>query len=455
MGKKLWAVTKREYLERVRTKWFLIAALFGPLFFLAIMIVPAWLSIRAVRSARVENVVILDATGAGLGDRVKAKLDALGRGRADSAVPRPAGPTTAARVEIVEPARLAAAESTAFRAVVAKRASGYLVLDSATAAGHAARFAGRNASSLGEMERIERAVEQAVLGSRLVAAGLDPARIDSLTRVSVDLRSERITDRGRAKGGAGTALTAVFLSFLLYMMMILYGQNVLRGVMEEKQTRVAEVVISSVKPETLLAGKVLGVGAVGLTQIALWMAISTALGSLVAPLLARAREAAGGTQGLQASGQSGMAMMSQLVPDNALGMLALLVGFFLLGYVFYSALFAAVGAMVNDEREAQQALQPVMILLVSSALFIQPVAFNPSSTLARVTSILPFSSPIIMPMRMSITSVPPLEIAASLVGLIVGCVAAVWVAARIYRVGLLMYGKRPSMRELMRWIRYA
>src|SRR5215208_5044033 len=118
MGKKLWAVTKREYLERVRTKWFLIAALFGPLFFLAIMIVPAWLSIRAVRSARVENVVILDATGAGLGDRVKAKLDALGRGRADSAVPRPAGPTTAARVEIVEPARLAAAESTAFRAVV-------------------------------------------------------------------------------------------------------------------------------------------------------------------------------------------------------------------------------------------------------------------------------------------------------------------------------------------------
>jgi ABC-2 type transport system permease protein len=259
------------------------------------------------------------------------------------------------------------------------------------------------------------------------------------------METDQITDRGRGGSSAARIALALAIAFLLYITIVLHGQSVLRGVLEEKQSRVAEVVLSSVRADVLLAGKVLGVGAVGLTQTVIWIAGTALVSAYLAPSLPR------GPSGV--SGADATAAMSAF--DLPVGIVLLFVLFFLLGYIFYSALFAAVGAMVNDEREAQQALQPVIILLVASAIFIQPVAFNPTGTLARVTSILPFSSPIIMPMRMSITSVPPGEIAASILGLIVGCVAAVWVAARIYRVGLLMYGKRPSARELMRWIRYA
>ena len=137
------------------------------------------------------------------------------------------------------------------------------------------------------------------------------------------------------------------------------------------------------------------------------------------------------------------------------GALVLLLAFFLLGFIFYAALFAAVGAMVSSDQEAQQAAQPVMLLLIAGIIFLNPVLLDPQSTLAKVVSILPFSAPIIMPLRLSLIAVPAWELAASLAALILACLLAVWLAARIYRVGMLMYGKRPSMRELVRWVRMA
>jgi ABC-2 type transport system permease protein len=135
------------------------------------------------------------------------------------------------------------------------------------------------------------------------------------------------------------------------------------------------------------------------------------------------------------------------------GLLLLL--FFVLGFVFYAALFAAVGAMVNSDQEAQQAAQPVMLMLVAAAIFIQPVTFNPTGGLATTMSWLPFSSPIIMPLRLTIINVPTSELIGSLIVLLLSCLLVVWLAARIYRVGLLMYGKRPTLRELGHWIRYS
>ena len=130
-----------------------------------------------------------------------------------------------------------------------------------------------------------------------------------------------------------------------------------------------------------------------------------------------------------------------------------LVLFFLLGYIFYASLFAAVGAMVSTQEEANQAVQPVMMMLVFSVIFIQPIMTNPAGQMAQTMSLIPFSAPIIMPMRMTATPVPPGEVLLSLGGLALACLASIWLSARIYRVGLLMYGKRPTMRELARWIR--
>ncbi len=426
---KLWVVIKREYLERVRSKWFIVVTLLGPVFFGAIMILPGYLSIRGMREARVSNVRIVDATGAGLGARIAEKL-----------VPASLQATDAgnrAQVDVVPMSELPALEETLVAAVMARDLVGYLIVDTATMASGRARYAGRNAGSVGEVEAVETAVRGALLSSRIESAGIDATTAESLTQLRVRLQSERITDTGKGGSGLAGAIFGFAIAFLLYISIILYGQAILRGVMEEKTTRVAEVVMSSVSPDILLAGKVIGVGAVGLTQQLTWVASGILFW----------------TQRARIFSLLGFPSMPAIsFPTIEPMVLVALLLFFVLGYTFYASLFAAVGAMVGSQEEAQQAAQPVIMLLVFSIIFVQPVMTNPTGRLAEVMSWLPFSSPIIMPMRMTATQVSGLEITAVLLGLLLACFASVWVSARIYRVGLLMYGKRPSIRELAKWV---
>jgi ABC-2 type transport system permease protein len=223
------------------------------------------------------------------------------------------------------------------------------------------------------------------------------------------------------------------------MTILMYGQNVLRGVIEEKQSRVAEVVVSSVKPTTLLAGKVLGVGAVGLTQMAIWLFATVVMMKYRVPLMS--------AFGLQAAPMP--------MPSVTVTQVITLLIFFLLGYTLYSALFAAVGAMVSSEQEAQQAQMPVVLMLVVSIMFLQPVLLEPDGQMAVTLGLLPISSPIMMPLRMSTVDVPVWEIGLSILTLIAGCYLAVYFAATVYRTGLLMHGKRVTFREVFKWIKWA
>jgi ABC-2 type transport system permease protein len=423
---KLWVVIKREYLERIRTKWFLIVTIFGPVFFGTIMIVPSYLSMKGLKEAQVGDIRILDASGTDLGQRMRMRLAMI-----------PGAGASLTRVEVVSPSQLAAAETTATHAVMKKETRGYVVLDSASITKQTARYAGRN--SVGETQIIETALSQSLLQQRLEGAGLDPARIDSLTKVRVRLSTEKIDETGRSGSATSSLIFGVVIAFLLYFSIIFYGQNIMRGVLEEKLSRVAEVVLSSVSPDTLLAGKVIGVGAVGLTQQLAWVGSTALLWNFRMAIMHKL----------------GMPTLALTFPPITAGTLAILILFFLLGYSFYASLFAAVGAMAGTMEEAGQAAQPVMLMLVSAVIFLQPVALNPSSRLAEIMSWLPFSAPIIMPIRMSGIQVPWYEIAGSLAGLLAACVFAVWFSARVYRVGLLMTGKRPNLKELMRWLRYA
>ena len=451
MGKhlpKLWAVVRREFGERVRTRWFLISTLLGPVFFAAITILPVLLARRERGTAKIANVVVIDATGAGLGARVARAL-------ADSLPPaRTAGaPTPAAvpQVVTVAAAGVDEAQRAATLAVVRKEREGVLVLDSLTLRGARASYAGRNASSLGDVERIRDVVRREVLTVRLMREGLPAERVSALTGPRLRLATERITDGGKGGSGAGGVIVATVVAFLLYLMILLYGQNVMRSVLEEKTTRVAEVVISSVRPDVLMAGKVLGVGAVGMVQQVAWFGGAALIGAYVAPFLAR-----GDRGGLAARAADAADVTGAIgIPAIGVGTVAAALGFFVLGYLLYASLFAAAGAMVNTEQEAQQASFPVMLPLIVSAVFIQPVLANPDTAVARAAAWFPFSAPIIMPMRMSLVSTSPGEVLAVLVGLAVTVVGTTWLAARVYRVGLLMYGKRPSLGELARWVRQA
>jgi ABC-2 type transport system permease protein len=427
---KLWAIIKREYLERVRSKWYLLSTALAPLFFGIIAIVPMVIASRTKASPDLSHVVILDATGTQLGLRVAGEL-AGGI----------SGAPTRAVVRAVAPSELAPAETLATHEVMRLQDPmlGYLVLDSSTIAGHSERYAGRNASTLVDVSEIESSVRRALLAQRLEHEGLQPSRIKELTKVDLKMTSERLSDRGREVGGLANALFSYLIAFVLYMMLVIYGQQILRGVMEEKTSRVAEVVISSVSTDTLLAGKVIGVGGASLTQIIVWVVSTALVFKSRGVILARLH----------------VANVELPIPHIGIGIALLLLAFFVLGFIFYAALFAAMGSTVTNEQDVQQASLPVTMLLVASIVFIQPILLDPTSTFSKVMSWLPFSSPILMPLRMTVVQVSWAELAGTLAGLLLACVAATWVAARIYRVGMLMYGKRPTFREMARWVRRA
>jgi ABC-2 type transport system permease protein len=224
-------------------------------------------------------------------------------------------------------------------------------------------------------------------------------------------------------------------------------------------TRVAEVVLSSVKPDILLAGKVLGVGAVGLAQQVAWFALSAGVVYFFLPFI---------THGMMSAAKpiadtAAIAASTGAAPPTSMAALGLftiplavtILAFFLTGFMFYASLFAAAGSMVNSEQEAQQAAMPVIMLLVVTIIFLNPIMMNSNGTLAVALSWLPFSSPIVMPMRMAMGGVPMTSVIGSWVVSALGCAVAIWLAARIYRVGMLMYGKKPSMGDLVKWVRSA
>ncbi len=428
---KVFVVFKREYLERVRSRWFLVATFLGPVFMAAIIVLPTLLAARTKSSSNVANVIVLDATGTGLGARVARALVAGDSGRGTPQVVQ------------VAAAGLAAAEDRATQTVMHRGAEGYLVLDSATIAGTGAQYAGRNATSLADVSNLTATVRKSLLDIRLENAGINPDSVAALTSVKLSLQTNKITDKGReAGGGMASIVFGYAIAFILYMMIALYGQNMLRGVLEEKTTRVAEVVVSSVKPDQLLAGKILGIGAVALTQVFVWVVCAVALFAF-------------GVQAATAFGGPQVAAAGIKMPTVSLGVGLALLLFFVLGFMFYTSLFAAVGAMVSNQEDVQQAQWPVMIPLIAGIIFMGPVIANPSSTIAKVVSWVPFTAPIVMPLRMALIPIPWPELLATLAGLAAACWAAIWVSARIYRVGLLMYGKRPSFDELVKWIRMA
>ncbi|MDQ2891000.1 MAG: ABC transporter permease [Gemmatimonadota bacterium] len=437
---KLWAIVRREYIERVRTRWFMVATLFAPLLFAGITFLPLLLINNDAKSVA-PRVIVLDATQQGLGQLVARSMSVL-QSTADD--------PSSADVRIVSPDSVKQARTDATSEVARRLANGYILLDSATLRGDTVAYAGRRSDSRGDRVTIANAVRSGLMALHLRQDAVTGPAIDSVVSTRLPtVRAQAINDNGLDVATPAKAIFATIIAFFLYMLIVLYGQNMLSGVIEEKMSRVSEIVISSVKPETLLAGKVIGVTAVGLTQTLVWILGAVAMLSarailFGAPAVAKA----------QAGGGGGFATNDVIaaVVATPWSWVILVMVFFVLGLLFYGALYAAVGSTVGTEQDARQAAFPVILLLVLTAVLISPTIQNPTSTLAVTMSLLPFSSPIILPMRMAIANVPPTQIAASLAILLASCFGAIWLAGRIYRVGLLMYGKRPTLAELRRWI---
>jgi len=235
-------------------------------------------------------------------------------------------------------------------------------------------------------------------------------------------------------------------AFILYMVILLHAVAVMRATLEEKTSRIVEIIVSSVEPWHLMLGKVLGVGAVGLTQLLVWVVTGGLLVASGLPAIATAPGAAGG------AGSGGLDLAAQFPGP---GMLVLFVGYFVSGFFIYSGLYAAVGAMCNSDEDAQQAQLPLVVFLVAPIVFVLYVIENPSDPLSVGLSLFPLFSPILMWARVATGAVSPWEVAASFLLMAAAVVVIAWIAGRIYRVGILMTGKRPNLRELWRWVREA
>jgi ABC-2 type transport system permease protein len=420
-GRPDWLViARREFLERVRTGWFLAVTLLGPLVMVGLIVVPAVLTARSGSDG--VRVAIVDDPEPGLVAET-LQLALAGYGWATEVAP----PDT------TEAALLARIRDDSLDGFVTLPPG----IGEATGAPVLVGYQGDNATSQLVGVLLQRAAQQAVLTARLASRGLTAEETAQLI-APVEVLPRHTT--GAAAGASGTAMFAVgyVVMFVLYMAIVLYAVNVMRSVVVEKTNRVVELMVAAAKPRALMLGKILGVGAVGLVQVAAWAAMGVAT--------LRYRGALLGLFGVEAGGWN--------VPPIGGDAVAVILAYFLLGYFFYAALYAAIGAMVSTDQEAQQAQTPVVFLLIVPMMCVQLVAGDPRGDAAQLLTALPFSSPILMPMRYLLDGASAAEVALSLAVLAASTAAVAWLAGRIYRVGILMYGKRPSLRELARWVRH-
>jgi ABC-2 type transport system permease protein len=417
MTAKLWAIVRREYLERVRTKAFVIGTILGPVILGAMMIVPI-LAVKA--SSERLTVAVLDRTGR-LGPAVEDALRAARFGDKERFDVQPAGG---------EPA--VAREAALKKAVLESRLDGYLVIPEDALAKSTASYFGRNVSNSIDLRTLQRAVSDVLVGRRLADAGLDPNRVKGMTQ-ELDLKTIRLSETGEREDQGAAMFLALVLLMILYTSILMWGQIVMTSVIEEKTSRVVEVMASGVSSTTLLAGKLAGVGGAGLTQFLVWsLSLLGASLALAGPL-------------------AGTLSMPEITPL----MLVSFVLFFLLGFFFYAALYAAIGAAVNTVQEANNLVFPVLAPIIVGMVCFMPVLQAPDGALAITLSMIPGISPLIMFLRIVVLTPPLWQITLSIALLALGIVGVVWVSARVYRVGILMYGKRPTFPELVRWVRHS
>jgi ABC-2 type transport system permease protein len=334
------------------------------------------------------------------------------------------------REEIVSQEQLDARRQALSQRVADKQLDGYLILPPDALRQEEIRFYAKNATGFSNRSRLEGALRNAISDRRIALEGLDAERIHNLTR-SVDLTV--VNARGESE--VGRVMLALILMMFIYITVLLYGVTVMRGVMEEKQSRIVEVLLASVSPFDLMLGKVIGIALVGLTQYAVWAVSGLALSAV----------AAGGA----------IAVAGFDMPKIPVSLMIFFITYYLLGYFLYAALYAAIGAMVSSEDDGQQFVLPVTMTFAMSFILSTLALQNPNGLAITILSLIPFFGPSLMFLRIALGAAPAWQIATSIILFVVTIIAVTWIAARIYRVGVLMYGKRPTLPEVAKWLKYS
>ncbi len=428
---KILIVLKSEFMRRVRSKWFIVATLLAPILLIGISVIPALVGIYASKTDQ-KTVAIIDETGK-LGDLITAASD--------------------------EQLTLVASsnpEDSLRSGTLSGAYSGYLIIppDVLSGQGRITYFSSEG-GGLSLPSRLERIIENAIQEKRLTDQNVS-SEVRSIFSTRIDVETMKLTDTGETAGNSAFySILGYIMGFFIYALMFIYGAQVMQGAMEEKSTRVVEIVVSSVRPFDLLMGKVLGIGAVGLVQMAIWILLFVGAAALSGSIVTLFVNPADFNLPDAASQAQVLEAMNFSIPAISPMVFVWFLLFFLGGYLLYSSLFAAVGSAVDQQQDAQGLMMPITMLIIIPILFMTFVVESPDSTFSTVLSMIPFFSPILMVVRVAVTDVPFWQVGSAFVLLILTFVGAIWLSARIYRVGILMYGKKPSIKDLAKWVRYA
>jgi ABC-2 type transport system permease protein len=410
--RNIFLIARREYLERVRTKGFMIATILIPL----LMGGGIAGSILIAKHTKSSSHLVIVSPDMSLANDLQQQLDVdTDNGMLIQVIAPPSEKTRA----------------TLDTSLRAKDIDAYLWITPSATPGVKPQIAYKQGSSadLATRNTVRDALDKVLTRERLVQQGMKPSDVDAMMK-PVEMNA---SDTEQDNTGASFA-GAYVLFFLMYMVIMLYGMNVARSIIEEKTSRVFEVMLATIKPGEMMAGKVIGVGSVGLTQVSIWMIAAVIL--TATPLMAHFL------------GGSGRISISA-------AQVCFFIVYFLCGYLLYSSIAAALGAMTNSEQELQQ-LNMFLVMPLAACMVALPLVLNaPGSIYARILSLIPPFTPLLMYMRISVSPVPWYDILASIVLMTLTIYCTLWIASRIYRVGILMYGKRPTLPEIMRWLKYS
>lgn len=418
---RTWPIIKREFLATARTKGFLIGTLFGPAILAAWILLPALFA----DSGGTREIVVIDGTRSGLGQEVAERLSRDSGNPAFSAQVVAPAPGQADSMRLAMAARTAAGEI-----------DGYVWLPPGLPAGESAGYEARHATNMREVGTIRSAIDDAVRQARLRAAGIDPSTLsEALRPTPFEAREIDLEGKGAAASGEAMVMVAIIAVFVIYFVILLYGNSVLRGVREEKENRVVEIVLSSVRAEQLMAGKVFGIGGACLLQVAIWVAVAALVSAF-------------GEDAVRSFG--GQVPTIPAIPASAA---FVYVAFFAGGFFLYAAIYAAMGALAASGQDAQNMQFVVMLPLMVAFFMAFGVMNDPEGPLAVAGSLIPLTSLLVVPLRAILGAIPWSQTILAAVLLALACWVTLLIAGRIYRVTILATGQRPSLRHLWRWVR--
>ena len=432
---KVLLIIQREYLTRVKKKSFLLMTFLVPALIIAMYALIAYLSVNGADKAT--EVQVYDDSGIFTSEFKNTETVSFSAGKTSFA----------------EAKKEAATNEDGFILHIPKDIEQLSKVE----------LYSKKKVGLSALSTINAQLEEILRNKQLKDAGIDAKTLATI-KPDISIDSKELTAEGEKDSSAGAAYAIGFAAaILIYMSLFIYGAQVMRGVIEEKTSRIVEVVISSVKPFQLMMGKIIGIGLVGLTQFTLWIVLSTTLVGTAGKILLKDKvntvktELVEGKQNkaiAEASNNPALTVINAVKTLNLPYIFACFLVYFLGGYLIYSALFAAVGSAVDNETETQQFMLPITLpLLFTYIMSFSFIINNPDSSLSFWLSIIPFTSPIAMMVRLPF-GVPDWQLALSMVLLIGGFILTTWIAAKIYRVGILMYGKKASYKELAKWLFY-